>query len=185
MYTTGPGAGFAVLWTLHMLSVLLFFVGVAFLLYWAMKTLTLGQLKAWGITLTAIGAVLCLLTIAGKGSPWGYEGAKGARMMHMQMMGDDDDTSDHMGMMMDEDDAMSMSMNDMDAMLQGKTGDDFDKAFLEGMIPHHQGAINMAKLARQNAKHSEIKQMADAIISAQQLEIDQMNGWMQAWGYND
>jgi hypothetical protein len=181
VYTTGLGAGFAVLWTLHILSVLLFSVGVAFLLYWAMKTLTLGQLKTWGIALTAIGAVLCLLTIAGKGSPWGYEGVKGARMMHMQMMDtDDDDTYDS-----STGNGMGMSMNGMSMMLKGKTGDNFDETFIRMMIPHHQGAIDMAKLAQQNAKHPEIKTMANAIITTQQKEIDDMKQWLQEWGYND
>lgn len=99
-------------------------------------------------------------------------------------MDDDDNASgmNHMGM---NGDAMSMSMDDMSAMLEGKTGDAFDKAFIEGMIPHHQGAIDMAKAAQQSAKHEEIKRMADAIISAQQREIDQMNQWMKDWGYTN
>jgi uncharacterized protein (DUF305 family) len=79
--------------------------------------------------------------------------------------------------------AMSMSMDDMSAVLQGKSGDDFDKAFIEGMIPHHQGAIDMARLALKDAKHEEIRTMATAIISAQQQEIDQMKQWLADWGY--
>jgi uncharacterized protein (DUF305 family) len=42
-------------------------------------------------------------------------------------------------------DPMDMSMRDMDSMMKGRTGDALNKAFLEGMIPHHQGAIDMAK----------------------------------------
>jgi uncharacterized protein (DUF305 family) len=68
-------------------------------------------------------------------------------------------------------------------MLQGKTGDVFDEAFIRMMIPHHQGAIDMARLAQKNAKHQEIKDMADDIISAQQSEIDLMKQWLEAWGY--
>jgi uncharacterized protein (DUF305 family) len=79
----------------------------------------------------------------------------------------------------------SMTMNDMSAMLQGKTGDDFDKAFLSGMIEHHQGAIDMAKLAQKNAKHDEIKKMANDIITAQSNEIDMMQTWQTEWGYNN
>ncbi len=82
-----------------------------------------------------------------------------------------------------DDDMMSMSMDDMAGMLKGKTGDDFDKAFIEGMIPHHQGAIDMARAALQSAKHDEIKKMARDIISAQQQEIDMMKQWEAAWGY--
>jgi uncharacterized protein (DUF305 family) len=79
-------------------------------------------------------------------------------------------------------DPMSMSMADMGAMLVGKTGDDLNKAFLTGMIPHHQGAIDMAKYLAVSNKPELVKLGAD-IIAAQQKEIDQMNKWMKEWGY--
>lgn len=79
----------------------------------------------------------------------------------------------------------SMSMDDMTAELDGKSGDEFDRAFIEMMIPHHVGAIEMARAAQQSAKHQEIKDMAEAIISAQQSEIDMMRAWQQAWGYTE
>lgn len=78
---------------------------------------------------------------------------------------------------------LSMSMDDMMEELEGKTGDDFDKAFIEMMIPHHEGAIEMALAAKQSAGHQEIKDMADDIITAQQSEIDMMKGWQREWGY--
>lgn len=81
---------------------------------------------------------------------------------------------------MDHDD---MTMGDMVDMLDGKTGDELDAAFLEGMIPHHQGAIDMAELLLENAKHDELKQMARDIIEAQQREIDMMKRWQKDWGY--
>jgi len=81
-------------------------------------------------------------------------------------------------------DMKGMSMDDMASMLEGKTGDAFDKAFIEGMIPHHQGAIDKARAALQSAKHDEIKRMARDIISAQQSEIDMMKQWQKDWGYN-
>lgn len=196
MNTTGSAAGLTALWGVHVLSVVLFFVGVILLILWAAKTLNQGQMKTWGITLAVIGTIACLLTIGVQGAPWGggvgMMGTSETKTMRMQMMekmmkgmmDDDDDSSgmNHMGM---KDDAMSMSMDDMSAMLKGKTGDAFDKAFIEGMIPHHQGAIDMAKAAQQSAKHEEINRMADAIISAQQKEIDQMNQWMKDWGYTN
>jgi len=77
----------------------------------------------------------------------------------------------------------SMTMDDMTNSLKGKTGDEFDKAFLSEMIVHHQGAIDMASLAKQNAKHDEIKSMAEDIISAQTKEINQMEQWYKTWGY--
>jgi len=51
------------------------------------------------------------------------------------------------------------------------------------MIMHHQGAIEMANLAKQQAKHEEIKNMANDIISAQSKEIDMMQSWQTNWGY--
>lgn len=65
--------------------------------------------------------------------------------------------------------------------LTGKTGDAFDKAFLSEMIVHHQGAVTMAEAALKDAKHAEIKDMAQAIISAQTTEITQMQDWQKAW----
>jgi uncharacterized protein (DUF305 family) len=76
-----------------------------------------------------------------------------------------------------------MSMGDMMMELDGKTGDDFDKVFLQSMIMHHQGAIDMANAAKERAGHEELKQMADDIISAQDAEIKQMQQWQKDWGY--
>jgi uncharacterized protein (DUF305 family) len=78
-------------------------------------------------------------------------------------------------------DPMDMTMRDMGAMLQGKTGAALDKAFLEGMIPHHQWAIDMAKYLAGSDKPELVKLGAD-IISTQQKEIDQMNKWLVEWG---
>ena len=78
---------------------------------------------------------------------------------------------------------MGSSMDAMIAGLQGKTGNEFDKAFISEMILHHQGAVKMAKLALQNAKHQEIKDLANAIISAQNKEIKDMRAWQEQW-YN-
>ncbi len=69
------------------------------------------------------------------------------------------------------------------AKLADLKGDDFDKAFIEEMILHHQGAIDMAKLINSNAKHEELKKLGQAIISAQSSEIDMMQTWQTEWGY--
>lgn len=76
---------------------------------------------------------------------------------------------------------MQNSMDEMTASLQGKTGDAFDKAFLSEMVMHHEGAVQMAQQALQNAKHQEIKDLAQAIISAQNKEIAEMKSWEQQW----
>jgi uncharacterized protein (DUF305 family) len=70
---------------------------------------------------------------------------------------------------------------DMQGQMGGQMGGDPDIGFIEMMIPHHQGAIEMAKEALQQAKHPEIKQLAQNIINAQQAEIQKMNEWIAAW----
>lgn len=75
------------------------------------------------------------------------------------------------------------SMTHMTATLKEKTGDEFDKAFIESMIKHHEGAVEMAKLADTKAKHDEIKQLSKAIILAQEKEIGDMRRWQDDWGY--
>lgn len=76
---------------------------------------------------------------------------------------------------------MGDAMSGMMLELEGKTGDAFDKAFLSEMIMHHEGAVLMAEAALENAKHPEIKDMANAIISAQTTEIEQMKEWQSSW----
>lgn len=76
-----------------------------------------------------------------------------------------------------------MSMSEMTEQLKNKTGDDFDKAFVEMMISHHEGAVAMAELIPTRAKHDEIKQLGEAIITAQTKEITEMKQWQQSWGY--
>lgn len=76
------------------------------------------------------------------------------------------------------------SMAGMVEQLKGKSGDEFDKAFIAEMIMHHQGAIDMAKMADTQARHDEIKDMARAIRSAQETEINDMKQWQMQWGYD-
>lgn len=76
-----------------------------------------------------------------------------------------------------------MSMSEMTEQLKNKTGDDFDKAFIEMMISHHEGAVDMAELIPSRAKHEEIKKLGEAIISAQTKEITDMEQWQKDWGY--
>ena len=78
----------------------------------------------------------------------------------------------------------SMSMIDMNKQLEGLSGDDYDKAFIEMMITHHEGAVDMAELSASRAKHDEIKQLSQAIITAQDKEIADMKQWQRDWGYS-
>ena len=68
----------------------------------------------------------------------------------------------------------------------GSPAGDFNQAdvtFIQGMIPHHQQAIDMSDLvlAKENI-HPEVTTLAEQIKAAQQPEIDTMNRWLSAWG---
>ncbi|TIT17730.1 MAG: DUF305 domain-containing protein [Mesorhizobium sp.] len=55
-----------------------------------------------------------------------------------------------------------------------------DVDFARGMIPHHQAAIDMAKIELANGKDPEMRKLAEAVIGAQQAEIKQMQDWLAA-----
>lgn len=58
---------------------------------------------------------------------------------------------------------------------------DLDRAFIDMMVPHHQSAIEMAKVAKERATRDELRSLADAIVAAQEAEITQLREWRQAW----
>ncbi len=58
---------------------------------------------------------------------------------------------------------------------------DIDQHFITQMIPHHEGAIAMAKIALERSKRSEVISLARGIIEAQEKEIRDMQSWHQSW----
>lgn len=56
-----------------------------------------------------------------------------------------------------------------------------DQRFIEMMIPHHQGAVEMAEMALTKSKRPEIKKLAESIIADQKREIQQMQDWYKQW----
>ena len=57
-----------------------------------------------------------------------------------------------------------------------------DVDFRVHMIPHHQGAVDMAKIALKHAKDPETKKMAEAVIKEQDREIVEMQAWLKKHG---
>ena len=68
--------------------------------------------------------------------------------------------------------------SDSDAALHNEA----DTTFAQMMVIHHEGAIEMASLAEKEGSSSEVRSLAGRIRAAQGPEIDQMRGWLQAWG---
>ena len=67
------------------------------------------------------------------------------------------------------------------AMAVEMTGD-VDVDFMRTMVPHHQGAVEMAKIVVENGKDPEVRKLAEEIIKAQEAEIAIMEAWLQKNG---
>jgi uncharacterized protein (DUF305 family) len=70
--------------------------------------------------------------------------------------------------------SMGMGSGGMAKQMVMENGEYSDKAFIDAMVPHHQGAIEMAEVALKNAEHVEIKQLSQNIISTQEAEIEEL-----------
>jgi len=127
--------------------------------------------------LIAIAVAVGLLTptatlIAGETSPMTLtqsqdrQGSQGQRMQGQQGMQD--------GAMMQD----MRSMNQRMAQHMRATGDP-DREFAQMMIPHHQGAIEMAKVLLERGQDPELRKMAETIIKDQEQEIAQFQGWLK------
>lgn len=78
--------------------------------------------------------------------------------------------------------ALNMEMPGMKMSEMAETaGVDVDREFLEMMTQHHKGAVLMAEEARKKGERSEIKTLADRIITEQQREIETMEQWKRVW----
>ncbi|MGY5778724.1 CopM family metallochaperone [Rhizobium sp. LEGMi135b] len=75
-------------------------------------------------------------------------------------------------------DAMGKMHKDMMINYSG----DADADFVRGMIPHHQGAIDMAKIELKYGKNPELRKLAEGVITAQEAEIKEMKAWLKKHG---
>jgi uncharacterized protein (DUF305 family) len=104
-------------------------------------------------------AVAFVLAACGGGSQQGNGSGGGmAGMDHGQM--------DH--------GSMGMGTKGMTRQMVTENGKYSDKAFIDAMVPHHQGAIVMARVALENAEHEEIRDLSRNIVLTQQAEIGEL-----------
>ena len=75
-------------------------------------------------------------------------------------------------------DANTKMHKDMDIPYSG----DADADFVRGMIPHHQGAIDMAKVVLAHGKDPEIRKLAESVIRDQEKEVAEMKDWLKKNG---
>jgi uncharacterized protein (DUF305 family) len=80
---------------------------------------------------------------------------------------------------------MAMSEDMRSAMMMagdlGAADDTFDLRFLNAMIPHHEGALVMAQEILEKSDRPEVRELAEAILETQEVEINQMQEWKQSW----
>ncbi|MBD0267841.1 MAG: DUF305 domain-containing protein [Cyanobacteria bacterium Co-bin8] len=121
-------------------------------------------------SLNALGLVLGAVAIATLSSACGESSRTDTAIGQMDHGGH----MDHGGQM----DHGTMDHSSMDL---GPADADYDLRFIDAMIPHHEGAVEMARAVLENSQRPELKELATEIIDAQAQEISQMQQWRQSW----
>jgi uncharacterized protein (DUF305 family) len=60
-------------------------------------------------------------------------------------------------------------------------GQPYDQAFIDNMVPHHEGAVEMARIELAKGRRAEVKKLAAQVVSAQNSEIERMKAWRNEW----
>jgi uncharacterized protein (DUF305 family) len=136
-----------------------FTLAAALLLAFAAPALAQQDHGAHGGTPAANLPAICLANAPQAAAPMAMQHGAGASDAHTELMA---------GM-----DAMNADM------MAGGTATDIDVAFVCSMIPHHQGAIDMAKAELKHGDDPWAKEMAQAVITAQEKEIADMLAWLE------
>lgn len=76
---------------------------------------------------------------------------------------------------------MNKAMKKMVNLNRLESAKPFDKEFIRQMVPHHQMAVMMARMALKNGKHPEIRRLSRSIIKSQSVEITEMKYWYKKW----
>ena len=117
-------------------------------------------MKAWLLALLlAVALILAACGGAGSGQQGDQSSGGGHGQMGHGQMGHG---------------SMGMGSKGMAKQMVMENGKYSDRAFIDAMVPHHQGAIAMAEVALKNAEHEEIKELSRNIISTQLSEIEEL-----------
>jgi uncharacterized protein (DUF305 family) len=108
--------------------------------------------------------------MSGEGAPTADTGMGAMDMSNMEEM------DGHRAMM------MKGMMATQKPMMMGMLNEDPDLAFACGMIPHHQGAISMARAELEHGEDAEMRALAEEIIAAQEREIERLTTWIESQG---
>jgi uncharacterized protein (DUF305 family) len=100
------------------------------------------------------------------------------RSWYRQWYGDEPETGGGMGAGMGMGMGMMGRATDLRAL---ETAADFDKAFLEQMVPHHEMAVMMTGMVVNGGERRELRELADSMRRAQSREIELMEGWYRDW----
>lgn len=114
------------------------------------------QAKTFGLPALLLAAALVLTACSGSGSAEQGSSEQSSTGSEVSMQG------------------MDHGSDGMASEVLMENGEYSDELFIDAMAPHHQGAVEMAQVAQRNAEHSELRQLADNIVAAQQDEIEEL-----------
>ncbi len=132
-------------------------------------------LKGFGLPGLLLAVLLVLASCGGVAGGGGQGDGSMKGMDHGSMNGGKKGGGDMGGMEgMGHGSMGSMGSEKMARQMVSPGGEYSDKAFIDAMVPHHEGAVDMAKVALKNAQHEQVKQLSRDIVGAQEAEIKKL-----------